>query len=364
VLEPGECSDSPETEPSESQSEADPDADFGSYVLELPAWLEQLLQRLFAFYAGTDGTSAGAGLGLTRFRSFLRDAGLLRAADASAAMQSLSQASGEPNSAPPSARRRSSISRGGLQLPLQVFPEPPLTLVQADIMHVTARERQPVIRSYMTLDAFCWSVADVAIYCQQRGFLECGGTADEIVVAFCERLMVPLGEFLGLGEQGLRLALVLREEAAPLFQQARAGLFATFAQRARGVGAPEPYRRGHWTLQALRRFATDLDLVAEMSHSALQRVFDTCVQHEAKEERGMEGMMSFQGFKLAFIMIAQRVHNAPECSSMERLALLMLRLGATQGASDIGAAARSVLGAPGKKGAGTRGRHRLPRRTL
>merc|ERR1719367_963230 len=49
----------------------------------IPKWLRRIVQRIFWFYSGADSTCAntGAGLGLTRFRRFLRDCELMSAGE-------------------------------------------------------------------------------------------------------------------------------------------------------------------------------------------------------------------------------------------------------------------------------------------
>merc|ERR1740121_908725 len=61
-----------------AEREEDEDEDDESGLVGLTPRHQHLVQRVFAFYAGTDGTSAECkSLGNTRFRTLLRDCGLL-----------------------------------------------------------------------------------------------------------------------------------------------------------------------------------------------------------------------------------------------------------------------------------------------
>lgn len=309
----------------------------------LPPWLQRLLQKVFTHYAGSDGTT-GSGLGLTRFRCFLRDAGILRVLVVG------EESTGEAHLERTAVTRRRSCSpqwNEGAKLPLKLFAEPPLTLVQADLIYVQARERQSGLRqSHMSVDAFVLAVADIAHYCGRRGYWASRCMPIDGLEKFCEAVIVPLGELLGLGEEELQFTLsaMSKAEVASLLQRCHRGLEAVFGRYSVGVGNAEPYRRGHWTISQLRRFAIDLDMMGEVSHTSLQRLFDTCTEYDAGQDRSSKGMMSFACFKLAMVMLAHRI-KAPttNLTVVHRVAFFLLRLSVVKGANDLVVPARSVL---------------------
>jgi len=256
-----------------------------------------------------------------------------------------------------------------------LFSEPPLTSVHADLVYVrattmTRREKQAgaeqgsrgdseekvsrrlsgekyvQTQSHMMLDAFVWAVTDVAMCCQRRGLWPNTAHADDALRTFCEKVIIPLGVVLGMGEMDVNVALVLlaNPDILVLMQRGQKGLLDVFTRYAVGRGAPEPYRHGYWTAAAMKRFAADLEFVAEISHAGLQRLFDECVQHEADQGLGKDGKMSFSCFKLGLVMISQKLRSSPDRTATHRIALLVMRLSVTLGAPDLGPAARSVLG--------------------
>merc|ERR1740139_1834611 len=94
----------------------------------------------------------------------------------------------------------------------------------------------------------------------------------------------------------------------------------------------------------MKRFATDTDLVAELSVPVLSRLFDACVQYWIKHHDGKEGKMSLGAFELALVMICMRVYKRSSCTNASRLALLFLRMSTAGAARDLGLVAHSLLG--------------------
>lgn len=276
-------------------------------VSALEPWLHNLLERIFAFYA-----SPGNCLGLTKFRCFLRDAGLLAEAAAATTKQ-----------------------RGGCSA--SVEEAAPLTLAQADFVYVQAKAGQ----GGMSLEAFLSSVSDVAWLSRRRGNPEDG------IQRFCENLIAPLAPHVGSGPEELRFAegLLATAEVSAMIRRGNRGLEAVFGKYATD-GAPETGgRRGRWTMLGMKRFASDLDMMGEVSHNILQRLFDACVQFEVSDGwNSGNTSLSFAGFKLLLVMLAQRLRGLPEDTAVTRLCHLVLRLSVVKGAGDLSEAAGLVLG--------------------
>lgn len=239
------------------------------------------------------------------------------------------------------------------KLLLGAFEEPPLTLVQVDLLYVqittTARRGKQLGQGRMTLDEFVWALIAITMYCQHEGLLEQSQKLENPLTVLYNKVLVHLIKLLGLDEQNAQAAaLVLAEpEVRALFQRGQRSLEAIFRRYA-SPGGVGPYGRGHWTALAMKRFATEHDLVAEVSHPALQRLFNECVRHESKG-RGVDGKMSFACFHLAIVMLAQRVHSSSAEMPLARIALLMLRLSVCKYARELGPIALAVLGDKGTK---------------
>jgi len=286
-----------------------PDEDRSAFeVSALEPWLYSLLERIFAFYA-----SPGACLGLTKFRCFLRDAGLIAAQAEATTHQKGGSASTEEAAAAP------------------------LTMAQADFVYVQAKAGQ----GGMPLEAFLSAISDVAWLCRKKGNPEDG------IQRFCENLIAPLAPHVGSGEEELRLAegLLATAEVSAMIRRGNRGLEAVFGKYA-SDGAPETGgRRGRWTMLGMKRFASDLDMMGEVSHNILQRLFDSCVHFEVSNGRSSgSASLSFTGFKLMLVMLAQRLRGMPEDTAVTRLCHLVLRLSVVKGAGDLSEAACLILG--------------------
>ncbi|CAE7666002.1 unnamed protein product [Symbiodinium pilosum] len=93
----------------------------------------------------------------------------------------------------------------------------------------------------------------------------------------------------------------------------------------------------------MQRFAAESDLSAELSHQCLQRIFTGCVQYQTSVLRGsQEGKMSTSCFRLALVVIAQRVHSCPAVTPLMRVLPPANMTGICRGASDLGVAARQA----------------------
>ncbi|CAE7600717.1 unnamed protein product [Symbiodinium sp. CCMP2592] len=349
--------------------------------------LRRLAGRVFLHYAGGDCTApGGVGLSGTRFRSFLRDCSILSSGDGVPdTAKTPSSTPVEPQRldrrTPPGLfmRRSSSltslrtVSRKGSKtflhsssftpgfgdsaeaaatehgkLPLSLCPTPVMTRATADLLYVQASSQREV---HMTKDGWFRALASAAQQCMAAGVDEDAPlhpcTSAETLNWFCEWALVPLAEALGISEQDvLSGAEILRQpEVSALLRSGQRGLDIVFARYALAGPAPrEPYRKGYWNGQSMQRFAAESDMSAELSHQCLQRIFTGCVQYQTSILRGtQEGKMSTSCFRLALVVIAQRVHSAPSLTPLMRVAMLLLRLSICRGASDLGVAARQVL---------------------
>ncbi|CAK9081155.1 Uncharacterized protein SCF082_LOCUS38658 [Durusdinium trenchii] len=348
--------------------------------------LQSLAGRVFLHYATGDCTApGGATLSTTRFRCFLRDCSILSSSESAEALQ---RQPSNPNnldrrpapglvvgSRPAAARRSSSVSsttrsrkmsrqlstgfaRGfgntaevaaveNGKLPLDLCPSPVLTRAQADLLYIQVMKQQEV---HMTQESFMRALAIVGQQClagmDPAEAPELHDSQASLLNWFCEWALVPLADALGISQHDVLCAAeILRDPAvSALLRSCQRGLDIVFARYAAASPAPrEPYRKGFWTVQSMQRFAAESDLSAELSHQCLQGIFSGCVQY-GLERRGVAGKMSSTCFRLALVVIAQRVHSAPGCTPLMRVAMFMLRLSICRGASDLGVAARAVLG--------------------
>lgn len=259
------------------------------------------MQMVFAHYAGWAGE--GARIGLSRFRRVLRDLGLL--------------------------------GESGERL---------LTVVQADLIYTRATGTNAEKQTLPSMDlyAFCMAVGDAAM----QFFLEADRDPETAVLRFCDQILGPVaGRMLDDGQDVADGARYLEHRAvSTLFQRSDAGLGTVFLQYAQGVGCQEPYRKGHWSVTQLARFTADYGLSIEVSHAAMNRLFSHCAQLEAVALRGLEGKLSFAGFRLLLVVVAQRVQQGSQASPAHRIAQLLLRLSAVRrpGQMDLTQMARAA----------------------
>ncbi|CAJ1352583.1 unnamed protein product [Effrenium voratum] len=231
------------------------------------------------------------------------------------------------------------------KLPLSLCPVPILIRAQADLLYVQETKQEV----HMTQDSFVHrALVAVAQQCLAGKDVELEEDSRAAILNwFCQWALVPLADALGISEHDVLYAaeLLRQPEVSALLRSCQRGLDIVFARYALASPAPrEPYRKGYWTAKSVQRFAAESDLSAELSHQCLQRIFTGCVQYERSLQRSEEGKMSSSCFRLALVVIAQRVHSSPGCTALMRVAMLMLRLSICRGASDLGVAARAVLG--------------------
>lgn len=340
--------------------------------------LAALVGRVFLHYASGDCTAGMGGLSSTRFRCFLRDCSILSSdpgetlqrwpSSSDVAMDrrspaglvvSPSRSQGSQGSQGPRkmSRQLSGSFTAGFgttaeaaaaesgKLPLALCAAPVLTRAQADLVYIQAMKQQEV---HMTQESFLRALVLVGQQCLSGVDADVPRDDASILNWFCQWALVPLAEALGISQHDVLCAAeILRDpEVSALLRSCQRGLHIVFARYAMASPAPrEPYRKGFWTVQSMQRFAAESEISAELSHQCLQWIFTGCVQHECSLERKtLPGKMSSSCFLLALIVIAQRVHSAPGCTPLKRVAMFMLRLSICRGASDLGVAARRVLG--------------------
>eukprot|EP00928_Gymnodinium_smaydae_P080512 TRINITY_DN64197_c0_g1_i1.p1 TRINITY_DN64197_c0_g1~~TRINITY_DN64197_c0_g1_i1.p1 ORF type:complete len:703 (-),score=144.38 TRINITY_DN64197_c0_g1_i1:61-2169(-) len=267
------------------------------------------IAKLFAYYAGPAALAAGTGLCLARFRRLLRDAGLLAVATPAA------------SSADGACWRVASA-----QFPGQ---EPPLSQAQADLALVQAAgacagghqqaQRLPTPKS---LGGALVSVAGNSY----------DGSMDEAVMAMFDFHLYPLAARLPASTAVEEAAACLAEpEVAALMRDScRSVLAPLFSRYASGLNRPEPYRQGHWTSRAVTRWSADAELAGGLSHQDLHQLFCDCTTFLEASGRGETGKLSFAGFRLLLMAIAQRVHRETHGTPRLRLSRLFRGIGAAR----------------------------------
>jgi len=225
-------------------------------------------------------------------------------------------------------------AQANVQLPLRVFPVPPLTQVEVDLIFVqatrpvdTPERRKSMVQAgggskrLMTVDSFTKALSDVAAQCMAPEDVS-GGLEN-----FCRRVIVPLnGVLLRSRSEELVSALDLldKPEVKRLMTDCSTGLNKLFS-----CYATEPTaRRPHWNSDSVTRFAIDFDFLAEVSNLPLQRMFQDACQHTGNF-RAAEEKMLVEGFPLFLLMLAKKTHTSQVCNAPEeRVPILFQRINA------------------------------------
>lgn len=264
-----------------------------------------LIRELFAFYVGPGGKSLGAGLGLSRFRRFLRDCGLIV------------QDEGDPRS-----RSHTMPSKRHT-----------LFLSQADLIfsRVAKVDGQLAMR-LATPGYLATALADVAAHCFKDG-ASASSTDPVALRKMCCELLSPLRDRLRLQrgdcwDVSSAASVVSEAEIVGVLQRSQRRLASIFFRYACGVGAAPPYRRGHWTAASISRFAAEAGLGKALNHATLYRLFDDITDQEFQSGQGKEDMLSFHAFQVCLVAIAERTFRSMKPSSTDRLRVLLLRLNA------------------------------------
>jgi len=227
-------------------------------------------------------------------------------------------------------------AQANVQLPLKVFPVPPLTQVEVDLMFVqatrpedTPQRRKSVVQAgggskrMMTVESFTKALADVATQCMAPE--DVSGSLEN----FCRRVIVPLnGVLLRSRSEDLVSALDLQDkpDVKRLLVECTSGL-----QKLFHCYATEPNsRRAQWNSESVTRFAIDFDFLAEVSNLPLQRMFQDACQHAGNfRAAGAEEKLPFDGFPLFLLMLSGKTHTSQvSATPEERVPILFQRINA------------------------------------
>eukprot|EP00927_Polykrikos_kofoidii_P072369 TRINITY_DN6849_c0_g1_i2.p1 TRINITY_DN6849_c0_g1~~TRINITY_DN6849_c0_g1_i2.p1 ORF type:complete len:849 (-),score=139.11 TRINITY_DN6849_c0_g1_i2:34-2580(-) len=144
-----------------------------------------------------------------------------------------------------------------------------------------------------------------------------------------------------------------------LLSKARPGLVAFFGHYAVGKprDAADSLCKGFLNLQIIAKIASDVKLVGELSHAALGRLFLETTKYEVSESSSMsnvDGRLTFEGFVVFLVVLAERLHATLRRTATERLAVLFLRMSTSggPGSQEIRSAARSKCETPAVPQAG------------
>jgi len=228
----------------------------------------------------------------------------------------------------------SNQAQSSSQLPLKVFPVPPLSQVEVDLIFVQAtrpedsqERRRSVVKAgggskrLMTVESFTKALVDVAM--QVMAPEDVSNSLED----FCKRVIQPLNEVL-LRSRSEDLLGVLNLKEKPqvkrLLEDCSSGLQKLFL-----CYAAEPTaRRAHWNADSVTRFAIDFDFLGEVSNLPLQRMFqDACCQNSSNL-RADEKLFQ-DGFPLFLLMLANKTHAGQACPvEQDRVPLLFQRINA------------------------------------
>jgi hypothetical protein len=278
----------------------------------------KIVKELFALYVGPGGMSLGAGLGLSKFRRLLRDCGLLE--DEAESVNSLSSLSvGSPS-------RRKSIRDKTLWRPLSTK--------QADIILSRATNAFKDGNLSMKLVApanLALAMLDIAANCRKHAVEEPFDVAATLQLLFatvlcplCDRLLTnrvvdwdvsAAVNIMSGGEDGI-------------LQRSQKRLVTLFFNHSQNKGSPPPYRSGHWTAATMPRLLSEGDLEGSLSNFSLHRLFDLVTDQQFQAGAGKEDMLSYQGFQVCLIAIAERLFSDEKNTPADRLRVFLLRLNA------------------------------------
>lgn len=293
-----------------------------SLLQQLSVFHRTLLKQVFAHYAGPSSMANGTGMCIASFRRLLRDAGLL---------QTPAGAS------------------GGLRRPCEGRP---ITAAQADVALVQAANggagsggiggeasEVQLAQRLPTAHAFARALEIVAQSCAPWP-----GNHGSLLAALCEEALVPVGAVLPPGREILDAAAIMSAPSVTsLLRSAKQGLLSIFTRFATKCGEPAPYQQGHLTIKGVSRFAAEANLVAEVSHSVLHRLFCECTAYESNTGPATSGKLTFSGFQVVLMAIAERVHQHMNEDPCHRLAVLFLRLSMMPVARELKGPARAAL---------------------
>jgi len=381
--------------------------------------VQDVIQRLFEFYAALGDPLNRTMLTTLKFNRFLRDAGLISSEvqnianfdfapserrskteeDGDSYMSRRNESSSRV--APLTARRASSvgrvagnfvrtsaIQRSSLQgcpqarqdrrstftvspmrmslskntnnneftsLPLKVFPEPPLTQVDADLLFLQAIRQQEATdslavrssivlrrstntlnmrRHQLTEEGFSKVVTEIASRCMPESVAD-----EQALLDFSRQVLQPLRDLLPVasGEDVTAAAEVIGSKGGQkLLMRCRPGLEKVFQLYSTCEGQG---RYPHWTPESMLRFATDFAITSEVSHMPLQQIFAaSCAVQEGINTN--TGQMNLHGMQLALVTIAQKINSCQEGTPLEKVLSFFLRLNAVAAGGKHGAGSR------------------------
>lgn len=227
----------------------------------------------------------------------------------------------------------SNQAQNNSQLPLKVFPVPPLSQVEVDLIFVQAtrpedsqERRRSVVKAgggskrLMTVESFTKALVDVAV--QVMGPEDVSNGLED----FCKRVLRPLNEVL-LRSRSEDLLGVLKLQEKPqvkrLLEDCNAGLQKLFL-----CYAAEPTaRRSYWNSDSVTRFAVDFDFLGEVSNLPLQRMFQDACQNPNSVRA--DDKLFVEAFPLFLLMLANKTHAGQACPvEQDRVPLLFQRINA------------------------------------
>lgn len=219
------------------------------------------------------------------------------------------------------------------QLPLKVFPVPPMSQVEVDLIFVQAtrpedsqERRRSVVKAgggskrLMTVESFTKALMDVSM--QVMGPEDVSNSLED----FCKRVLRPLNEVL-LRSRSEDLLGVLKLQEKPevrrLLEDCNAGLQKLFL-----CYAAEPTaRRSYWNSDSVTRFAVDFDFLGEVSNLPLQRMFQDACQNPNSVRA--DDKLFVEAFPLFLLMLANKTHAGQACPvEQDRVPLLFQRINA------------------------------------
>jgi len=250
-------------------------------------------------------------------------------------------------------------------LPLRVFPVPLLTQVDADLIFISASRGDSVAsnsspggakkrtsnagarfgvsrgsttpaKKHLSPDTFLPALQAVALRCFPA-------KPEDSLENFGDKVLLPLSEVL-LEVKGQDLAfaadLVTEEETVKLLERCQPGLEQIYAHYAHDHAG----RRAHWSSEAITRFAEEFDILSEVGHLPLQRIFRDCTHYESLSGKGVENEMSWSSFHLALLMIAQKVHVGPNqaIQPLDRVINLFQRFNSVASCSGVSSPWKSL----------------------
>lgn len=261
---------------------------------ELPPKHFYVIHQVFKQYVTPSSASRPGGIGVTRFRRFLRDAGLLEGPGGS-----------KPCDEKASKDHFRQLNPALADLILSKVSSNPANYA-GEPGGLSATDGLDSKNRLVTVEAFALALAKIAKRCYPDIASESRHTALRF---FCARILDPIHGRHLLREEAWTtqpaIALLYQPPIAALLSRSAKQLAEIFASRAIGRNRPEPYRQGHWTIAALFSLATEADFLKYFSRAYLAELFEECVFDEVSEGRGQPDKMSFGAFKVCLIAIAQ-----------------------------------------------------------